>query len=593
MHNRRLCFALSIAFAVVGLAALASAQEITPDLVERRKQFLAQELITSRPFQFIFNPGQTPRVIWRDAEEVRRLGMSAELRVRWFDGEFREAPVPDAPGRWAAVIEGTAPNGTPLRRGLTFFCRGDGFIFWTPADETGLMPARPSPVPPAIWEAALTEVRLTSRDAHFRAMNDTEAGAILMAGFFEAAREATSSSAPSSANSIGVSELPDRGRWSPAMRNDEYHLRLKLRLLAAPRAATQPAGAGAARIASPLAAPRRRENPAPMLREGTPREARVSADAKAKIDAICRDWAADSGEPFVTLVARDGVIITHEAYGKTASGVELTRAFRQDVFSITKTLTAMLFGRFLDQRRIELDASVASVFDEYPKNAAHVPTFRQCLTHTSGLSGHGDWGGARNPYFENIILNAIDVNLPGRKYEYSGMGYDLTAKAMERLSGKSILRLFHEDLFAPLGMHEAVISGASSGAQLTAYELAVLAQTLANGGSYGEIELFSPETLQRMLPVKLADFYPGIPESEGIGLHWKPERRPGAPPDSAAPEHLALGMRTFGHGSLSACILRIDPETGVIVTQMRSAAGPRFGEWSAKMFAAIADSIER
>ncbi len=592
MRSSRLCHVVLLIISTIGFGHAFAAEEPS-NLVQLRKQYLAQELTTARPLSFIFNADQPPRIIWRDADEVRRLGGSAELRVRWFDGDFREAPAPNAPGRWAAVIEGTAPNGTPLRRALTFFCRGDGFIFWTPADEAGLVPARPLSVPPEIWEAARTEVRLTARDAHFRAMNDTEAGAILMAGFFEAAREAASSSAPSAAGSSAYAREANRRRWSPAMRNDEYQLQLKLRLLAAARSTSPPASHRSSVIATPLAPPRKRPVAAPVLREGTPAEARVAADAKERIDAVCRDWAADSGEPFVMLVARDGVIITHDAFGKTAAGVELTRAFRQDVFSITKTLTAMLFGRFLDQRRIELDASVASVFDEYPKSDPHVPTFRQCLTHTSGLSGHGDWGGARNPYFENIILNAIDVNLPGRKYEYSGMGYDLTAKAMERLSGKSILRLFHEDLFGPLGMHEAVITGASSGAQLTAIELAILAQTLANGGSYGEIELFSQETLQRMLPVKLADYYPGIPESEGIGLHWKPEHRPGAPVDSTAPEHLALGMRTFGHGSLSACILRIDPETGVIVTQMRSAAGPRFGEWSAKMFAAIADSIER
>jgi hypothetical protein len=36
----------------------------------------------------------------------------------------------------------------------------------------------------------------------------------------------------------------------------------------------------------------------------------MKPDVKEKIDAICRKWAEDSGEPFTILVARHGVIVT-------------------------------------------------------------------------------------------------------------------------------------------------------------------------------------------------------------------------------------------------------------------------------------------
>ena len=539
-----------------------------------RREFQAQELTTARPMSFIFNADQPPRVIWRDVETIRRLGGPVDFELRWFDENFAESPAPNGPGRWAAVIRATAPNGTPLRRTLTFFCRGDGFLFWTPGPETDFTPARPGPVSPENWEACAADVERVARDAYLRALNDSEAGAIVMAGLYESARAAAddATSRPSDAASP-----PD----SPLVRNDEYHLALKLKL---------DGGADAAR---PLDPPRKRASPAPTLREGPPAAAGVAPDAKARIDAVCQAWAADSGEPFVVLVARHGVIITHAPFGVDKTGAPVTHTFRQDVFSITKTLTAMVFARFLDQQRLQLDGSVATVFPDYPRDDPHVPTFRQCLTHTSGLSGHGEFGGVRNPHFENVVLNGIDVNTPGRKYEYTGLGYDLVAKALERMSGKSILRLFHEELFAPLGIDNAMITGASSGAQLTAYELGVFAQLIANRGSYGDVELFSGATFERLLPVQLSEYYPGIPESEGIGLHWKPERRPGAAFNSTAAEDLALGLRTIGHGSLSACILRIDPDQNLIVTQIRSAAGERFGEWSAKFFATIADTLER
>ena len=46
---------------------------------EERRQFQGQELITARPFSFIFNPGDPPRIVWRDVDEVRRLGADGQL----------------------------------------------------------------------------------------------------------------------------------------------------------------------------------------------------------------------------------------------------------------------------------------------------------------------------------------------------------------------------------------------------------------------------------------------------------------------------------------------------------------------------------
>ena len=74
----------------------------------------------ARSGTWIFKPGETPRILWRDMEAVRQLGCDGRLRVRWFDAKLNESPAPNAPGRWLAWIEGTAPNGTPLRRSFTF-----------------------------------------------------------------------------------------------------------------------------------------------------------------------------------------------------------------------------------------------------------------------------------------------------------------------------------------------------------------------------------------------------------------------------------------------------------------------------------------
>src|SRR5262245_51181154 len=100
------------------LAIVPGSAAHAPDLKrlkDQRRQFQDQELTTARPFGYLFNPGDPPRLIWRDVDEVRRLGSDGRLRVRWFDTDLNEADKPAHPGRWAAYVEGTAPNGTPVR----------------------------------------------------------------------------------------------------------------------------------------------------------------------------------------------------------------------------------------------------------------------------------------------------------------------------------------------------------------------------------------------------------------------------------------------------------------------------------------------
>ena len=165
-----------------------------------------------------------------------------------------------------------------------------------------------------------------------------------------------------------------------------------------------------------------------------------------------------------------------------------------------------------------------------------MPTFRQCFNHTSGLAGHGDFGGMRNPHLENVILNGIDVNEPNVKYAYSGLGFELAAKAMELVAGKSAVRLYDEHLFRPLGFGDVPIGNASSDGEFTARELAILAQWVANRGSYGPWEFIAPQTFDQLLPEPLRVPDHGFVEDEGLGLHWIRHVKPGAPRTPSAPK---------------------------------------------------------
>ncbi|MCB9875477.1 MAG: beta-lactamase family protein, partial [Planctomycetaceae bacterium] len=418
----------------------------------------------------------------------------------------------------------------------------------------------PGPEAPAVLQEHEAEVVRLANDALVQTVLGSEQGAILVAGLSEA-------------------ELLGRPATyieSTSVRNDDCHLALKLKLQ------------GLQDKVRSLRPPQHREPAASILHEGSLAEAGVASDAKARIDALCRSWAKDTGEPFVTLVARRGVIITHEAFGQDASGQPIDRDYRCWVASITKTITAILFSQFLDQGLIDLDDTLAMVFPDYPDDDAHVPTFRQCFNHTSGLSGHGELGDMHTPHLENIVLNGIDVNEPGVKYTYCGLGYELVAKAMEIVGGKSAARLYHEHLFRPLEFGDVRMGNASSGGEFTAMELAVLAQWVANRGSYGSSEFIRPQTFERLLPQPLRVPDHGYIAEEGIGIHWQKHLKPTAARDSKRDEDLLFGPHTLGHGSFSGCIFLVDPDQELVVSQVRKRSGSRSAEWSPRFFQTIA-----
>jgi CubicO group peptidase (beta-lactamase class C family) len=530
---------------------------------EERRQFQQQELITARSDTWVFKPGDTPRIVWRDVAEVERLGGDTELGVRWFDANLEESPAPDESGRWLAWVEGAAPNGTPFRRSLTFYGLPKDFATSYVPDLTLAFPHFPGSKAPPVLQEHQAEVFRLANEMLPRTVIDSEKGAILLAGLAEF-------------KPLG---RPARYVESASVLNDDRHLALKLKLQGLP-----------SRVRS-LRAPRRRDPPALVLHEGSPAEAGVRPDAKARIDELCRAWAEDTEEPFVTLVARRGVIVTHEAFGRDLGGNPIGVDYRCWVASITKTVTALLFSRFLDQGLIGLDDLLSAVFPDYQADDDCVPSFRQCFNHTSGLSGHGEFGGMRNPHLENIVLNGIDVNRPNVRYAYCGLGFELAAKAMEILSGKSAVRLYDEHLFRPLGFGDVPIGNASSDGEFTAMELGILAQWIGNRGSYGSLQFIEPETFDQLLPKPLLVRDHGFTDEEGIGLHWIRRVKAGAPGNSKLPEDLLFSPRTLGHGSFSGCILVVDPVQQLVIAQVRKESGPRSAEWSSRFFETVAAAI--
>lgn len=558
MDFRKSFVSLLLLPAVSCIAAEADAAAVSPEkaAAELREGFLLQELTTARPMMRVFTPGEPPRIIWRDADRVRELGGAGQPQVRWFDAKLHETAVPDHPGRWAAWVEDRGPGGVPVRRLMSFYARPPNFLAYLLGGSAHLPPL-PGPIPEAVWREHQAEIdQILGKQIVL--LNDSEEGAVLLSSL-------------TAAKAQGRPPLPLE---TVKARNQDFLLAVRMKVQNLE---------GRVKTLRP---PRKLAKPAPVIREGSAAEAGMKPDAKAAIDAVLESWAKDSTEPFVTLVARHGVIVTHKAAGHDKQGRRVGLDYCANVASITKTTTGALFSVFLDQGLVRLDDRISVAFPDFPADSPHTPTFRECFTHTSGLSGHGAWGDGGNVMMDNYFLTCLDTNEPGKVYRYSGMGYDLAAMAMQLLSGKALSRLYHDHLFSPLDMRGASIANANAGADYTALDLAKLAQWMANRGSYGEKQLIAPETFQSLMPEDLNRHYPEVNNVvDGIGMHWMHDH------ESEVRQAGAPSWQLLGHGSLTSCVLDVEMTRQIIIVQVRRAAGENYKPWLTTLLRAVADNV--
>jgi CubicO group peptidase (beta-lactamase class C family) len=184
-------------------------------------------------------------------------------------------------------------------------------------------------------------------------------------------------------------------------------------------------------------------------------------------DRIEADVAAERYDGAVVLVARRGQVVLHEALGfaeRSAQRVaQLDDVF--NLFSITKTFTAIsVLGR-VDRGDLQLHTPVAEVIPEFAAKGKQRVTLAQLLTHTAGLP-------VELPYVDPtqlgdttaVAMAVADqalVNAPGRRVSYSPIGaFAVLGEVVRRVDGghRPFRQILQEDLFAPLGMESTSLS---------------------------------------------------------------------------------------------------------------------------------------
>ncbi|HZY81919.1 MAG TPA: serine hydrolase domain-containing protein [Cyclobacteriaceae bacterium] len=223
-----------------------------------------------------------------------------------------------------------------------------------------------------------------------------------------------------------------------------------------------------------------------------PEDAGMSSARLSKIDKMIEEHIANGWIPgAVVLIARNGKIVYHKAYGY--SDVESKTAMKKDnifrIASQSKAITSLAVMTLWEDGRFGLDDPISRYIPEFKSQrvmqsmnwadttyttipARSEITIRQLLTHTSGL----DYAGIGSQEFKAIyakagvpsgigndnmvlaekmkILGGLPLkHHPGEAYTY-GLNNDVLGYLVEVLSGMSFDQYLKTKIFTPLGMND-------------------------------------------------------------------------------------------------------------------------------------------
>ncbi|WP_251051513.1 serine hydrolase [Streptomyces sp. ISL-86] len=275
-----------------------------------------------------------------------------------------------------------------------------------------------------------------------------------------------------------------------------------------------------------------------------------------------------------------------------------------DLASLTKLFTSILAVQQMERGRLELEAPVDRYLPEFTGGGKELITVRQLLTHTSGLRS---WA----PFYVEptregqlrLLWSVRPQETPGTAYRYSDLNLIALQLILERITGHTLDVLLQDEITVPLGMHRTrynpplswrrvtaatevqrppwsgldrglvwgevhdenayALCGVAGHAGVfgTAWDLAVLARTLLDGGVYAGKRILRPASVE-LLFTDYNTAFPGDDHGLGFELyqHWYMGAM--ATPHSA------------GHTGFTGTSLVLDPSTDSFLILLGNSVHP-------------------
>ncbi|MEP6992030.1 MAG: serine hydrolase [bacterium] len=348
---------------------------------------------------------------------------------------------------------------------------------------------------------------------------------------------------------------------------------------------------------APIAAPPARLTSVPTLVEAAPATVGMDAGLSARLDSIVRVAIADGAAPGAALaVGRFGRLVHIKGYGTLDYASESPAAqptTLYDLASLTKVVATTTIAMILEEEhKLDLGRTVHSYLPEFDAPDKAGITVRMLLTHSGGLEAYAPLylsHRGRADFLSQINARPLQ-SMPGTATVYSDWDMVVLQAVLERITGASLDLYAATRLFHPLGMTDTqflpdtadmalrrriaptavdparggllqgtvhdgnawALGGVSGHAGLfsTARDLAIFAQMLLDGGTYGDVRIVGPSTVARWTSAQ------GSTSSRALG--W----------DTPAPQSSAgryFSPRSFGHTGFTGTSIWIDPERGLFI----------------------------
>jgi serine-type D-Ala-D-Ala carboxypeptidase len=300
------------------------------------------------------------------------------------------------------------------------------------------------------------------------------------------------------------------------------------------------------------------------------------------------------------IVAIDGV--GQLTYQRGAPSV--TAATFYDLASITKVLATTSMAMLLYQRGLfALDQPIVDLLPGFAQgepqgSPRHKVTGRMLLAHSSGLAGYARlFESCRDR--DSVLAACLRLPLeaePGRRAEYSDLGFILLGRILENLAGESLESFCEREVFSPLGMSSTCFRPPASWASAiapTEEDLSFRHRILQGevqdencfvlGGSAGHAGLFSNALdplryVQCMLNDDPELFLPAtiqlfttrseLPPGSSRALGWDTP----SPPSSSG---RFFSRRSAGHLGYTGTSLWIDFERQLAITLLTNRTWPQ------------------
>ena len=192
------------------------------------------------------------------------------------------------------------------------------------------------------------------------------------------------------------------------------------------------------------------------------------AEKKQKVAQFYQDVIANDGFSGGFLVAQNGEIIyeNYNGFINYKTKEEMSSETPIHLASISKVITAAVILQLVDEKLLDLDQKVTSLFPKFPHQTI---TIRMLLNHRSGLPHYSYFSENKNIWNSNKTLtNQIILDLlstkgipleykPNTRFSYCNTNYALLALVVEKITQLDFKTAVKKRVFEPLEMNNSFV----------------------------------------------------------------------------------------------------------------------------------------